>query len=72
MDAAIERFQKVLKVEGMQKSSVLKVSFRHKDPLIAADAVNRLIDFYKENIFRFSVIQNLHSWRRNLLIMTGN
>jgi uncharacterized protein involved in exopolysaccharide biosynthesis len=27
---------------------VLKVSFRHKDPFIAADAVNRLIDFYKE------------------------
>ena len=48
MDAAIDRFQKVLKVEGMNKSSVLLVSFQHKDPLIAADAVNRLIDFYKE------------------------
>lgn len=48
MDAAIDRFQKALKVEGMNKSSVLHVSFQHKDPLIAADAVNRLIDFYKE------------------------
>jgi len=48
MDAAIDKFQKVLKVEGVKKSNVLQISFQHKDPLIAAYAVNRLIDFYKE------------------------
>ena len=48
MSAAIDKFQKALKVEGMKKSSVIQVSFRHTDPHIAADAVNRLIDFYRE------------------------
>lgn len=48
MDAAILRFQKALKVEAMKKSNVLQVSFRHRDPQITADAINRLIDFYRE------------------------
>ena len=48
MDAAIDQFLKNLKVGGMRKSSVIQVSFRHKDPLIAANAVNLLIDNYKE------------------------
>jgi uncharacterized protein involved in exopolysaccharide biosynthesis len=48
MDAAIVIFQKKLKVEGFKKSNVIQVSFQHKDPIIAAKAVNLLIEFYKE------------------------
>jgi len=48
LDAAIVEFQKKLKVEGVKKSNVIQVSFQHKDPLIAANAVNLLIEFFKE------------------------
>lgn len=48
LDRAVARFQKNLKVEGVRKSNVLKVSFQHTDPRIVAAAVNRLVDFYKE------------------------
>ncbi len=48
MDTAIEKFAKDLKVEGVKKSGVILVSFEHKDPRIAAAAVNRLVDLYKE------------------------
>jgi len=48
LDAAIVQFQKKLKVKGVKKSNVIQVSFQHKDPLIAARAVNLLIEFFKE------------------------
>jgi polysaccharide biosynthesis protein PslE len=48
MDAAIAKFLNNLKVEGMKKSSVIQVSFRHTNPVVAADAVNLLLDFFKE------------------------
>jgi uncharacterized protein involved in exopolysaccharide biosynthesis len=48
MEAAILQFEKKLSVEGVKKSSVIQVSFQHKDPRIAAKAVNLLVDFLKE------------------------
>ncbi len=48
LQAAILTFEKKLVAEGIKKSSVIEVSFQHKDPQIAANAVNMLVDFYKE------------------------
>lgn len=47
LQAAILNFEKKLTVEGIKKASVIEVSFQHKDPKIAASAVNLLVDFYK-------------------------
>jgi len=48
LEAAILQFEKKLSVEGIKKSSVIEVSFQHKDPRIAAQAVNLLVDSLKE------------------------
>lgn len=48
LEVAAARFQKSLKVEGVKKSNVIRVSFQHKDPRVAAAAVNRLVELYKE------------------------
>jgi uncharacterized protein involved in exopolysaccharide biosynthesis len=48
LEAGIIAFQKKLTAEGIKKSSVIEVIFRHKDPKIAARAVNLLVDFFKE------------------------
>ncbi len=48
LDAAISKFGKSLKVTGIRKSNVIQVSFQHSDPRIAAQAVNQLVEFYKE------------------------
>jgi uncharacterized protein involved in exopolysaccharide biosynthesis len=48
LEAAILTFEKKLSVEGIKKSSVIQVSFQHKDPRIAAQAVNLLVDSLKE------------------------
>ena len=47
MEAAVIAFQKKLTAEGVKKSSVIEVSFQHKDPKVAARAVNLLVDFFK-------------------------
>jgi uncharacterized protein involved in exopolysaccharide biosynthesis len=47
-DIAIIRFGKGLSVEGVKKSNVIDVSFRHKDPHLAARVVNLLVDYFKE------------------------
>jgi polysaccharide chain length determinant protein (PEP-CTERM system associated) len=39
-------FQKSLSVEGIKKSDVIAVSFKHKDPNMAAKIVNTLADAY--------------------------
>jgi uncharacterized protein involved in exopolysaccharide biosynthesis len=52
LDAAMRRFSKNLKVEVLNKTNVLQVSFQHRDPKIAARAVNLLVDFYKERHFQ--------------------
>ncbi len=48
LEAAILKFEKKLSVEGLRKSSVIQVSLQHKNPRIAAKAVNLLVDFLKE------------------------
>jgi uncharacterized protein involved in exopolysaccharide biosynthesis len=48
LQAAVLAFGKNLTVEGVKKSNVIEVSFRHKDPQVAARAVNLLIDDYME------------------------
>jgi uncharacterized protein involved in exopolysaccharide biosynthesis len=47
-DVAIIQFGKKLSVEGVKKSNVINVSFQHKDPRLAAQAVNLLLDYFKE------------------------
>ena len=48
LQAAVLAFGKNLTVEGVEKSNVIEVAFRHKDPQVAARAVNLLVDFYRE------------------------
>ena len=48
LQAAVLAFGKNLTVEGIKKSNVIEVAFRHKDPRVAARAVTLLVDFYKE------------------------
>lgn len=42
------KFQKSLSVEGIKKSDVIAVSFKHKDPKMAAKIVNTLANAYFE------------------------
>ena len=48
LEAAILEFSKKLSVEVIKKSNVLQVTFQHRDPRIAAKAVNLLVEFFKE------------------------
>ncbi len=48
LDAAALKFEKNLSVEHIKKSNVIEVSLQHKDPIVAARAVNRLVEFFKE------------------------
>ena len=48
LQAAILALEKKLTVEGVKKSNVIEVAFQHKDPQVAARAVNLLVDDYKE------------------------
>jgi len=48
MELAVHRFRKKLQVTAVRKSSVITVSFRHEDPQLAAAAVNRLVELFKE------------------------
>ncbi len=48
MDEALLKFTKKLKITGGSESNIIRVSFQHNDPRIAADTVNAMIDFFKE------------------------
>lgn len=48
VDLAILEFEKDLSVEGIKKSNVIDVSYRHKDPQTAARVTNLLVEFAKE------------------------
>lgn len=48
MDVAVTSFENSLKIEDVMKSSVIQVSFEHKNPQIASKAVNLLVDYYRE------------------------
>jgi len=46
--AAVTRFEEALTAEPIKQSNVIEVSFRHRDPKTAAQAVNLLVDYFKE------------------------
>lgn len=48
LQLATENFGRNLAAEGIKKSSVIQVSFRHEDPKLAALALNLLVDYYRE------------------------
>jgi len=48
LQAAVLAFGKNLTVDGVGKSNVIEVAFRHKDPQVAARAVNLLVDYSRE------------------------
>lgn len=45
-EKAIVLFQRALEIEAVKKSSVIEVSFKHKDPQVAATVVNSLVSSY--------------------------
>ena len=45
-EIAMNRLRKNLRVEGIRKSNVIDVSFKHTDPKAAAEVVNELINLY--------------------------
>jgi uncharacterized protein involved in exopolysaccharide biosynthesis len=45
-EIAIDIFQKALAVEGIKKSNVIQISFKHENPRMAALVVNKLADIY--------------------------
>lgn len=48
MNSAIERFGTSLGIEPVKDSNVLRVTFTHKDPEVAAEALNLLLRFFLE------------------------
>lgn len=48
LDAAILKFEKKLSVESIKKSNVIQVTFQHRDARVAASAVKRLVELFKE------------------------
>lgn len=48
LEATVLRFEKHLSVTGVRKSNVIEVSFRHEDPKVAAQAVNLLVELFRE------------------------
>lgn len=47
MDRATKAFLDALKVEAVAKSNVVRVTYRHPEPQLAAEAVQTLVDSYK-------------------------
>jgi polysaccharide biosynthesis protein PslE len=48
LEAAVITFQKNFYVEAIKKSSVIKVSFEHSNPKLAAQVVNMAVELFKE------------------------
>jgi uncharacterized protein involved in exopolysaccharide biosynthesis len=48
LDISVLLFEKNLAVEPVKNSSVIQVAFKHKDPRIAAQAVNQLVELFRE------------------------
>jgi uncharacterized protein involved in exopolysaccharide biosynthesis len=48
MEAAILKFEKSFKVEGVRRSNVIQATFRHRDPRIAVRALNLLVELFRE------------------------
>jgi polysaccharide biosynthesis protein PslE len=48
MDVAVLRLEKRLVVEAVNRSNVIKVEFEHGDPVMAANVLNLMVEFYKD------------------------
>ena len=48
-EIAVLGLQSAVKIESVKKSNVIKVSFKHKDPQIAAEVVNTLVSSYLDH-----------------------
>jgi len=59
MDEAVKRFAQQFKAEPLKKTTVLRVSFQHNDPSMAAKTVNVLIDLFKDK--RLGVFKDPHA-----------
>jgi len=59
MDEAVRRFENQLKIEAVKKSNVLRVAFQHTNPDMAAQAVNGLIELFKDK--RLGVFKDPHA-----------
>lgn len=46
LNNAVETFQKALSVEGVKKSEVIVIKFKHREPETAALITNKLVDIY--------------------------
>ncbi|MCX5844388.1 MAG: Wzz/FepE/Etk N-terminal domain-containing protein, partial [Deltaproteobacteria bacterium] len=73
LEASARGFEKNLNVEGIKKSNVIEVSFQHKDPQMAAKAVNTLIEFFREKHLQVMsdpkssfLVQQLSSYEQKL------
>lgn len=49
IEKATLAFEKKLTIEGVKKSDVIEIKFEHKDPVIASQAVNNLIDAFLDH-----------------------
>ncbi len=58
-ERAVLRFRGSVHVRGVLESSVIKVSFEHTDPQIAADSVNLLVERFKDK--HVEVFGEVHS-----------
>jgi polysaccharide biosynthesis protein PslE len=45
-DSAVLLLEKALQVDAIKKSNVIEITFQHKDPLMAAAVVNKLVSLY--------------------------
>ena len=45
-ERAVMTFQKMLEVLWIKKSNLIEIRFRHQDPVVAADVVNKLSELY--------------------------
>lgn len=48
IEKAILKFQEALSVSGVKKSNIIELSYEHREPELAAKAVNLLVELYKE------------------------
>jgi len=61
VDKATLNLQKELEVEGIKKSNVIEVSFKHQNPKMAATVVNDMVKFFLDR--HLEVHKNPHSYK---------
>ena len=48
MDVAIMRIEQHIVVEPVNRSNIIKITFEHSNPVVAASVVNLLVEYYKD------------------------